>query len=322
MNTSTECSRFNYLSPILECKNEHNRLATNKQRVNSWKESFEILLHDSIGVNAFKIAKEANAIYNKYISVNAENSVNVDSNARRDAEINLKNPKYSMFEIAEKQVYNLMKSDSYRRFLESDVFFEYLELEKHNLHPFGNSKKETDTTFRRDLRKSIGAWQRSKQLKPRLSLPSSSARKIVNQFNRLRSVRKQGSVEEVKFQATPKLKKKDCVKTPTLSDKSRVLGSSEIKKVPEVNQRKSRRLSCVTDLLEATNSDISFSDDTKSDAFFNDLMLMSQKVPIESKSNPVTKERSLMQRSRKSILLQSQVEFFPTACVSKSKIYV
>lgn len=129
------------------------------QRVQRWAQSFENLLDDNEGLKAFaaflrseysgenlyfwtackrysvtekekdriNLAKE---IYEKHLSNGATEPVNVDSAARNITEINLNSGNKEMFATAQKQVFNLMKFDSYSRFIRSDLYKACLSAEK------------------------------------------------------------------------------------------------------------------------------------------------------------------------------------------------
>lgn len=129
------------------------------QRVQRWAQSFESLLEDNEGLKAFAaflrseysgenlyfwsackrysltekeidriiLAKE---IYEKHLSSGATEPVNVDSAARNITEINLRSGNKEMFAAVQKQVFNLMKFDSYSRFIRSDLYKACLSAEK------------------------------------------------------------------------------------------------------------------------------------------------------------------------------------------------
>lgn len=61
-------------------------------------------------------------MYDKHLSASASDPVNVDSQARQRAQESLADPKPTCFEIAQTQIFRLMKTDSYPRFLKSDVY--------------------------------------------------------------------------------------------------------------------------------------------------------------------------------------------------------
>ncbi|RWS07306.1 uncharacterized protein B4U79_09193, partial [Dinothrombium tinctorium] len=286
-----------------------------------------------------KIPKEAITIYKKYLATDAEEPVNVDSSARKQAERCMKNPTIDMFDLSQKQIYNLMKSDSYRRFLDSDIYGDYLDLEKQRKHPFVDKEGGVNETFfRRDLRRSIIPWQRAKSAKSRLSLPGSSTKKIIHNFSRSKTLKRSEHIATASannHHFTPRLKKKEPLSTPKrscdiLSALKRNEADSEKKKhTSPISSSVEVASNTFDKVVKESGSDVSFSDDAKSEAFFADLMLISQKVPLENKQqqqppmSPFIPPPALFQkRSRKSVMIESQISFFPTAYVSKEKIYV
>ena len=70
----------------------------------------------------------ANAILEKHLSPGASEPVNVDSHARQAAQDGLDRNQADpdLFSAAQKQIYNLMKYDSFARFLKSDLYKEAL----------------------------------------------------------------------------------------------------------------------------------------------------------------------------------------------------
>lgn len=65
---------------------------------------------------------EAQRIYQQHLNIGAPEAVNVDSQGRQCAEQSLKEPNSDLFDQAQKQIFNLMKFDSYPRFLKSDIY--------------------------------------------------------------------------------------------------------------------------------------------------------------------------------------------------------
>ncbi|XP_075152570.1 regulator of G protein signaling family member locomotion defects [Haematobia irritans] len=73
---------------------------------------------------------EALNIYKKHLSNGSLEPVNVDSQARSIVERNLSSADPDLFHPAQKQIFNLMKFDSYQRFLRSDLYKQCLQAEK------------------------------------------------------------------------------------------------------------------------------------------------------------------------------------------------
>ncbi|XP_054152435.1 regulator of G-protein signaling loco-like [Oppia nitens] len=125
-----------------------NELSKDIKFLCDWIHDFDKLLNDKTGVKLFseflnkeysienlkfwmccqkykkitdnkKRVEFAKHIYNKYLSAGASDAVNVDSLAIHSVEDNLKDPKQELFAVPEKQIYNLMKYDCYKRFLKS-----------------------------------------------------------------------------------------------------------------------------------------------------------------------------------------------------------
>ncbi|XP_071545051.1 regulator of G-protein signaling loco-like isoform X7 [Panulirus ornatus] len=120
-------------------------------RVAAWATSFEKLLEDPAGLHTFAefLKKEysheniyfwtacerykrlsnadelramAKEIFERHLYSGAPEPVNVDSQARQDTEDGLHSPNQFLFDQAQKQIFNLMKFDSYSRFLKSSLY--------------------------------------------------------------------------------------------------------------------------------------------------------------------------------------------------------
>ncbi|XP_059612017.1 regulator of G-protein signaling loco [Phlebotomus argentipes] len=139
-------------------KGEFSGEASESGGVSGWSNSFERLLEDTAGLHAFaeflkkefsaeniyfwtaceryrqiedqtERAKEAQEIFAKHLASTAQEPVNVDCQVRTAAEGNLQCASVDLFEAAQKQIFNLMKFDSYARFIRSDLFKSCLEAE-------------------------------------------------------------------------------------------------------------------------------------------------------------------------------------------------
>ncbi|KAM6470094.1 regulator of G-protein signaling 14 isoform 1-T2 [Liasis olivaceus] len=117
-----------------------------------WAESFETLLQDQLGVAYFteflkkefsaenvyfwqaceqfqqipasstqKLAQEARKIYDEFLSSHSVNPVNIDKQAWIGEEM-LSTPTPDMFHVQQLQIFNLMKFDSYARFVKSPLY--------------------------------------------------------------------------------------------------------------------------------------------------------------------------------------------------------
>ncbi|KFB40885.1 AGAP002411-PC-like protein [Anopheles sinensis] len=119
--------------------------------VASWGTSFEKLLEDAAGLHTFSEflkkefsaeniyfwtaceryrqlteredrAREAQAIFARHLESGCSDPVNVDSIARNIALEHLPQAETTLFAAAQKQIFNLMKFDSYQRFIKSDLY--------------------------------------------------------------------------------------------------------------------------------------------------------------------------------------------------------
>ncbi|XP_041842403.1 regulator of G-protein signaling 12 isoform X1 [Melanotaenia boesemani] len=130
-----------------------------EQRVASWSTCFERLLQDPVGVRYFseflkkefseenilfwqaceyfshvpatdkkQLSQRAGEIYNSFLSSQATMPVNIDSQAQLADDV-LTSPRPDMFKTQQLQIFNLMKFDSYSRFLKSSLYQECLRAE-------------------------------------------------------------------------------------------------------------------------------------------------------------------------------------------------
>ncbi|XP_024144392.1 regulator of G-protein signaling 12 [Oryzias melastigma] len=131
-----------------------------EQRVESWSAGFERLLQDPVGVRYFseflkkefseenilfwqaceyfshvpatdkkQLSQRAGEIYNSFLSSKATMPVNIDSQAQLADDV-LTSPQPDMFKTQQLQIFNLMKFDSYSRFLKSSLYLECLRAEE------------------------------------------------------------------------------------------------------------------------------------------------------------------------------------------------
>ncbi|KAK5613915.1 hypothetical protein CRENBAI_014362 [Crenichthys baileyi] len=130
-----------------------------EHRVAGWSTCFERLLQDSVGVRYFseflkkefseenilfwqaceyfshvpatdkkQLSQRAGEIYNSFLSSKATMPVNIDSQAQLADDV-LTSPQPDMFKTQQLQIFNLMKFDSYSRFLKSSLYLECLHAE-------------------------------------------------------------------------------------------------------------------------------------------------------------------------------------------------
>ncbi|KAF6732251.1 Regulator of G-protein signaling 6 [Oryzias melastigma] len=143
-----------------------------QQRVKKWGFSLEEALKDPAGQELFlkflesefssenlrfwlavqdlkkmpqeEVAQRAEEIWAEFLAEGAPSSINLDSHSYERTSQNLKDPGRYSFEDAQDHIYNLMKSDSYARFLRSNVYQDLLNARK---------KPETDQGRRTSLEK-------------------------------------------------------------------------------------------------------------------------------------------------------------------------
>ncbi|XP_026873042.2 regulator of G-protein signaling 12 isoform X1 [Electrophorus electricus] len=194
----TDCGSFNSLQSngSLSCLTNHQ--CPPDRRVASWSISFERLLQDPMGVRYFseflkkefseenimfwqaceffsqvpehdkkQLSQKAREIYNNFLSSKATTPVNIDSQAQLADDV-LTAPRPDMFKQPQLQIFNLMKFDSYARFLKSSLYQECMlaEVEGRPLpdpyqvpcspapsrHSY-NSDRSTFTTPKKETRK-------------------------------------------------------------------------------------------------------------------------------------------------------------------------
>ncbi|XP_069967157.1 regulator of G-protein signaling loco isoform X4 [Bactrocera oleae] len=144
--------------------------------VAAWGTAFERLLEDPAGMHTFAefLKKEfsaeniyfwtaceryralesnderttqAMAIFSKHLANGALEPVNVDSQARNLTQEKLMSAEPDIFAPAQKQIFNLMKFDSYQRFIRSDMFKSCLEAEEKR-QPLPYKAEDLDELFR------------------------------------------------------------------------------------------------------------------------------------------------------------------------------
>uniref|UniRef100_A0A1Y1LI36 RGS domain-containing protein n=1 Tax=Photinus pyralis TaxID=7054 RepID=A0A1Y1LI36_PHOPY len=189
---------------VVQC--DENGVKNTKQAevVAAWATSFEKLLADSVGLQTFaeflkkefsaeniyfwtsceryrrlpagpeKVA-EAQRIYKRHLCVGAPEAVNVDSQVRQFTEQSLQEAHSTLFEQTQKQIFNLMKFDSYPRFLKSDLYKQclagHIETfidDRLLIHPAGltpSKLKKSLSNAEDRWRKSLLPWHRKNRSK-------------------------------------------------------------------------------------------------------------------------------------------------------------
>lgn len=121
--------------------------------------------------------KEAMKIFELHLSHGALEPVNVDGIARNTVKDRLKIADKELFTVPQKQIFNLMKFDSYQRFIKSDLYMNCLEAEAEgrplpitntdpNLQTASTiSKLKKSLSNAEDRRKSLLPWNRKVRCK-------------------------------------------------------------------------------------------------------------------------------------------------------------
>ncbi|XP_073329678.1 regulator of G-protein signaling 12b isoform X3 [Pagrus major] len=148
------CSSDNSLNSNASLPSVQSHRRHTERRVASWAVSFERLLQDPVGVRYFseflkkefseenirfwqacdvfsqvpendkkQLSQQAREIYNSFLSSKATTPVNIDSQAQLADDV-LNAPRPDMFKEQQLQIFNLMKFDSYTRFLKSLLYQE------------------------------------------------------------------------------------------------------------------------------------------------------------------------------------------------------
>ncbi|KAH8357201.1 hypothetical protein KR084_009268 [Drosophila pseudotakahashii] len=155
----------------------------------SWGGSFERMLQDAAGMQTFSefLKKEFSAeniyfwtaceryrlleseaervvqareIFGKHLANSSSDPVNVDSQARSLTEEKLAGAAPDIFAPAQKQIFNLMKFDSYQRFIRSDMYKSCVEAEQKN-QPLPYSGLDLDELLKTNFH--MGAFSKLKK---------------------------------------------------------------------------------------------------------------------------------------------------------------
>ncbi|XP_055539266.1 regulator of G-protein signaling loco isoform X2 [Wyeomyia smithii] len=181
--------------------------STGPTGVASWGTTFEKLLEDAAGLHTFseflkkefsaeniyfwtaceryrqladrdERAKEAQAIFAKHLESGCCEPVNVDSIARNIAQENLPQAEQTLFAAAQKQIFNLMKFDSYQRFIKSDMYRTCQDAEAKG-HPLPYPGEQLDPMLRTSF-----VVQAASKLKKSLSNAEDRRRKSLLPWHR------------------------------------------------------------------------------------------------------------------------------------------
>lgn len=202
MNPHSDCSKQN----TLDSRSTTTSMGVQNRAggVKTWNECFELLLIDPIGLNVFceflkreysceniyfwtacerykqtvdinERKKLATAIFDSYLADLSREPVNVDEKARLKAQEKLMSATCAdldLFDDAQRQIFNLMKFDSYSRFIRSDLYKSCVEAETNNQPiPFSD---RLDAKLDIQLTKSVenGKLTKTEKLSTRKSLLS------------------------------------------------------------------------------------------------------------------------------------------------------
>ncbi|KAK3595315.1 hypothetical protein CHS0354_004468 [Potamilus streckersoni] len=150
---------------------------------------------------------QAKYIFDKHLSVRALEPVNIDSLARQQADDQMDIPTPQIFDMAQHQIYQLMKQDSYARFLKSELYKTCLlkEMEGKPLDiPQKENKieKECDEKEIDSKKKTVGIELEDKEKRRRSLLPW-------RQKSRKNSVKSSSDNETKKFEGKEKVTERE-----------------------------------------------------------------------------------------------------------------
>lgn len=128
-------------------------------------------------------AKEAQTIFNKHLSSSALEPVNVDSLARNTAQQTVQTADKELFKVSQKQIFNLMKFDSYQRFIRSDLYKSCLEAEQKGI-PLPYPAESLDPMLKINLHSNQSASTTITKLKKSLSNAEDRRRKSLLPWHR------------------------------------------------------------------------------------------------------------------------------------------
>lgn len=97
-------------------------------------------------VDVNEMRKEALDIWQTYLDTSSLCQINVDNKTRTSCKEEMQNPHCSMFELAQSQIFTLMKYDSYSRFLKSQMYKDCIVNEMENKPILGDNDQNKCTT--------------------------------------------------------------------------------------------------------------------------------------------------------------------------------
>lgn len=94
--------------------------------------------------------KEAFDIWQTYLDTSSLCQINVDNKTRTSCKEEMQNPNCLMFELAQSQIFSLMKYDSYSRFLKSQMYKDCIVNEMEGKPIVENKDQSNNTTQKRN----------------------------------------------------------------------------------------------------------------------------------------------------------------------------
>ncbi|XP_028897367.2 regulator of G-protein signaling loco isoform X2 [Zeugodacus cucurbitae] len=186
--------------------------------VTAWGTAFERLLEDPAGMHTFaeflkkefsaeniyfwtaceryralessvERSTQAMAIFSKHLANGALEPVNVDSQARNLTQEKLESAEPDIFAPAQKQIFNLMKFDSYQRFIRSDMYKSCLEAEEKR-QPLPYKAEDLDELLRTPAHQPVSVSSIVSKLKKSASNAEDRCRKSLLPWHRKTSSNK------------------------------------------------------------------------------------------------------------------------------------
>ncbi|XP_053969443.1 regulator of G-protein signaling loco isoform X2 [Anastrepha ludens] len=222
--------------------------------VAAWGTAFERLLEDPAGMHTFaeflkkefsaeniyfwtacerfralessvERATQAMTIFSKHLANGALEPVNVDSQARNLTQEKLESADTDLFAPAQKQIFNLMKFDSYQRFIRSDMYKSCLEAEeKRQQLPY--KAEDLDELLRTSAHQAVTVSSVVSKLKKSASNAEDRCRKSLLPWHRKTSSNK-----------APREPADGCADSKTSNNKLALLSSHSLKVAPTQNSQ-------------------------------------------------------------------------------------
>ncbi|XP_067899346.1 regulator of G-protein signaling 14-like isoform X2 [Heterodontus francisci] len=227
------CGSDQSLNSNTSLPNVQSSACYSERTVASWAVSFERLLQDPVGVKYFteflkkefsaenilfwqacesfqqipaddldQLSKIAAEIYDTYLSSNSLSPINIDRQAQLEEDV-LNDPKSDMFKAQQLQIFNLMKFDSYTRFVKSPLYQQCVlaEVEGQPL-PGSYSRQTSPALEHRHDKEGVSPFDSKKQ-KKKLKSGKSFSSIPLDSYDR-----KGGNLEKQIRRSTSKLSRK------------------------------------------------------------------------------------------------------------------